>query len=309
MGEKRTKVTVIGSNSYIARNLIKQLDQNKFKVKCYDYQEESLDGDKAYTQVNIIRKDEIEKIDVDCDLIFLFSGKVGTSIGFEKYEEFINLNEIGMINVLDWMVKRKSEARIIFPSTRLVYKGKKDIALKETSEKEFKTIYAMNKFACESYLNMYKKMFGIAYSIFRICIPYGNTIKNANYYGMIEFFLNKAKNKEDITVYGDGMQKRSFIHITDLCQLLIKGALEKRCEGEVFNLGGPDTLTVMEVAKGIAKLYGVKVKAIEWPKQALQLESWDTIFDSSKIEGLINYSYQYTYSKWLQEDKKAYEKS
>lgn len=295
----KTKVSIIGANSYIARNLMTVMKLEEFQVQLYDYQESSLDNYSNYTQVNIMHSESVNQIDVDCDILFMFSGMTGTSNGFDQYESFIDLNEKGLLNVLKRLTDQRSKAKIIFPSTRLIYKGVKNVALTENAEKEFKTVYAINKFACEKYMEMYKNAYDIKYCICRVCIPYGNMVERVSSYGTIEFFLSKALKKENITLYGDGLQKRSFIHIYDLCQMMLMAALDRRCEGEAFNIGGPDTLSILQVAESIASKYNVHVEHLEWPLLTLKLESGDTIFDSSKIENILGYRYQYNYAQWI----------
>ena len=75
-------------------------------------------------------------------------GKTGTITGFGNYEEFIDINEKALLNILNEYRNQHSSAKIIYPSTRLVYRGD-DMPLKEDAVKEFKTIYAINKYACE----------------------------------------------------------------------------------------------------------------------------------------------------------------
>lgn len=94
------------------------------------------------------------------------------------------------------MKESGSTARIVFPSTRLVYKGQQNVLLKEDAEKAPNTIYALNKLACEYMLAMYQKAFGIHYTIFRICVPYGSLIKSGTSYGTLGFFAKGQKSAE-----------------------------------------------------------------------------------------------------------------
>ena len=72
-----------------------------------------------------------------------------------------NEEPIGLLNLLDHLKTLEHKPKIIFPSTRLVYKGKIGIDLTESSEKEFKTIYASSKYNGELYLNMYHNLYNI----------------------------------------------------------------------------------------------------------------------------------------------------
>jgi len=180
-----------------------------------------------------------------------------------------------------------------------VYKGKRNKPLKEEDEKEFKTVYAMTKYACEEYLKMYHRLYGIQYTIYRICIPYGNMIDGKLSYGTLNHFITKARHGDPITIYGDGSQKRTFIRINDLSRVLIKGAINTRTNNCVFNIGGGDVLSIRDVAEQIGKHFNVFVESIPWPDEAEKIESGDTIFDSSKLDKILNYQYSYSFKLWL----------
>lgn len=128
------------------------------------------------------------------DTNYFFTGKTGTLDGFTNYDAFIDINEKSLLAFLNEYVRQESKAKIVFPSTRLVYKGA-DYLLKEDSQKEFKIIYAINKFACEHYLEMFHRNFGVKYVIVLLCLPFRTFIPEASSYGMAEFMIATAKEK------------------------------------------------------------------------------------------------------------------
>jgi len=293
------KTVIIGANSYMARNLIKVIeDRSDIEITAlYDYQDKNLDCSSLYQQINILDLNAFKTINLKADQIFYFSGKTGTAAGFDQYDSFIDVNEKGLLNLLTVYREQQSRAKILFPSTRLVYKGKKGL-LKEDSENEFKTIYAMNKFACEQYLNMYASVYGIKYCIFRICVPYGSLISGASSYGTAEFMIDRAQRGENITLFGDGSVRRTLTYINDICETLISGALSSDCENDIFNIGGED-YSLSKMASMIAKKYNVSVEYNEWPEIALKIESSDTVFDSKKLDNIIKYERKMTFKKWI----------
>ncbi len=220
-------------------------------------------------------------------------------MGFDQYQGFILANEIGLLNILNHHKNCKSKARIVFPSTRLVYKGQKNVFLSEDAEKEALTIYAQTKLACESYLKMYQHNFGIEYTIFRICVPYGNLIDASYSYGTLGFFLNNAREKKNITLYGDGVQKRTFTHIEDIIACITQPIELEATKNKVINIGSNDNLSLLEVANLVAEKYGVGVDFVPFPEEALKIESGDTIFDDMLQKKLINYNYKNTLSDWI----------
>lgn len=295
----KRRIAIIGANSYIARNVIHvlQKDYRDSEVLAYDNTEQQADDFEYYAQLDILSEASIKKIDFSVDIIFMFIGKTGSMNGFDEYHTFIDINEISLLNVLNEYRRQNSRAKIIFPSTRLVYKGKKGLQ-DEAAEKEFKTIYAINKFACEQYLEMYHRMYGVQYSIFRICVPYGTLIPGAASYGTAEFMLSKALKGEDISLYGNGSVRRTITYIGDLCRTLIEGAAADECVNDIYNIGGED-YSLKEMAELIAKKYCIGIKYVDWPDKVLKIESGDTVFNSSKLEQIINIENKKTFSEWI----------
>ena len=292
------KIAVLGANGYIARNLIYilQNDYRDYKLFLYGIEGKSIDGHNNYTQVDMSRVEETHKIDLDCDIVFMFVGKTGSANGFDDYDSFIDINERTLLNLLSEYREQGSKARIIFPSTRLVYKGKTG-PHKEDAEKEFKTVYAINKYACEQYLEQYHRVYDVQYTIFRICIPYGTLIEDASSYGTAEFMLSKATRGENISLYGDGSARRTLTYMGDICNTLIEGALSEKTANDVFNIGGED-YSLKEMAELIADKYGVGIDYVSWPEVALKIESGDTVFDDTKLRDRVDVSYKMSFSKW-----------
>lgn len=296
------KVIIIGANSYIARNLLYVLKKREPKchIDLYDFAEKQIDGEKNYHAINILDKESVTKIDMTCDIIFMFVGKTGSSNGFDIFDTFIDINERSLLNVLNEYRRQNSRAKIIFPSTRLIYKGKRG-ELKEDAEKAYKTIYAMNKFACEQYLEQYHNVFNIVYCIFRICIPYGTLISNATSYGTAEFMLSKATRGNNITLYGDGEVRRTLTFMGDLCNVLITGAFNEACINDVYNIGG-ENYSLKEMGELIATKYGVGIDYIEYPEIERKIESGDTVFDDSKLQSICPIKYHKKFEEWCKQN-------
>ena len=293
------KIAILGANGYIARNLIYVLmrDYPDYAIYPYGIESNSTDQLDNYVPVDMTDKESVKKINLSCDIVFMLVGRTGSANGFDEYDSFIDINQKALLNLLNEYRRQKSNARIVFPSTRLVYKGSK-VPQREDAEKEFKTVYAINKFACEKYLEQFCRVYGVKYTVFRVCIPYGTLITGASSYGTAEFMLSKAVKGENITIYGDGQVRRTLTHIEDLCATMIKGAFSEKCENDVFNIGGED-FSLIEMARLIAKKYDVGVDLISWPDISLRIESGDTVFDSSKLNARINYARIHKFSDWV----------
>lgn len=222
----------------------------------------------------------------DYSAILFFAGMTGTEKSFTDAERFLDVNEHGLLNLLTRLAPLGARApKVIFPSSRLVYKGA-DHPLTEDAPKEAKTVYAANKLACEYLLQAYRVRYGIPYAVIRICVPYGNIV-SANYsYGTVGFFMKQAEKGGPITLYGDGSLRRTFTHVEDICSAVC--VLAESAVAGVFNVGGED-LSLLEAARIVAEKNGVEVAFAPWPTEALAMESGSTVFDSSKLKRMIGW--------------------
>ena len=272
-----TKCAIIGSMGYIGRNLYVYLSSQDCQIDCYDIHPKSIQPN--YTQIDITQRESLHKLNINVDCIFLIGGLTGTSVSFDKYKDFVEVDLVGVLNILDYVRKSEFRPRIIFPSSRLVYKGS-DKPLKVIDEKEPKTIYAICKLAAEHSLAAYANAFDIPYTILRVCVPYGSLIDGEYSYGTVGFMLQKAKAGEDITLFDGGQYKRTFTNMKDLCKQFYKAGISAKAKNRIYNITG-DTYTIREVADFISTKYNISIKEIPYPEQEKKLETGNTFFEDN----------------------------
>ena len=292
------KAAIIGADSYIARNLIRINQAYGYAdTALYGRREKHADHVEGYRKIDPNRQEELEKAVSDCDVIYFFVGKVGTIQGFDNPDDFLDTNEKLLFRLLNACRAVGTKGKIVFPSTRLVYQGNES-AVTEVAEKQFLTPYAMQKYACEQYLGMYRHMYGIRYCVLRIGVPYGTLVQPVSSYGTLDFFLKQARDNRQISIYGDGKQRRTFTYIGDLCHILWRAGLDPNCVNDVYNVGGED-LSIGAVAEQVAAATGATVVRRPWPAEALKVESGSTVFDSQKLDGLLRYEPTVTVEQWV----------
>ena len=140
----------------------------------------------------------------------VFIGKTGTVQGFEDYKQFINVNEIIFLNILQAYVEMNSKSLIIYPSSRLIFKSNEEGLVAEGAELRMRSIYAVTKYAAEKYLEIYKDVYGINFVILRICTPFGTLLEDFGNYGTFEIFKKQAQNEKKVRLFGDGEQKKNL---------------------------------------------------------------------------------------------------
>jgi len=296
-GAKPTRFAVLGANGYLGRHLAAHLQAEGHSVHGYDLQPSCALPDLPYQPLDVTNLPQWDSVDTDVDAVFVFSGLTGTHQGFDDYAQYLHANELGLLHLLDLLRRRGHRPRVVFPSSRLVYRGRPE-PLEESAPKESKTIYAANKLACEGFLQAYHAAFGIPYTVFRICVPYGNRWKGPYSYGTTGAFIRMAREKKVITLYGDGGLRRTFSHAQDICSQICACALRPDTRGEALNIAG-EAFSLQQVAEWIAERFDAAVDHIPWPDRETAIESGDTVFDDTRIRALIPSPLQFTLQKWI----------
>lgn len=295
--EKNKKCIVFGANGYLGKHLVFFLEKLGYHVIASGRQ--NINNINNFIEVDISDKNQLLNLNWNVDFVFVFAGITGTFNGFDNYEKFNQVNEISLLNILNAIRNSTYRPQVIFPSSRLVYQGK-DYPLKEDDLKEANTIYAANKIACEYLLKAYQNAFDIDFTIFRICVPYGNLLGTDYSYGTTGFFIKQAKTNKVINLYGDGSLRRTFTHIEDICNQIVNTISLPKSKGEIYNIGGED-LSLSEVANLIATKYKAKINYVPWPEMDLKLESGSTVFNASKIMANNGICNNHKIKLWIQQ--------
>lgn len=291
---------VFGCNGYLGQHLVHYLLHEKNeKVSGFDLGDAFKGKDDiAYQKLDVTDANAFSEVTQGFDRIFYLTGLTGTEVSVTSFETFIEVNELGLLRLLERVRSFPKAPKILFPSTRLVYKGVAGIPLSEDAEKEFKTIYASSKFNGEQYLEMHRNLFGLDYTVFRICVPYADLVESGQSYGTVGFFLAKAIKGENISLFGDGELRRTFTHVWDVCRQMVDVGSLPASSGGTYNIDGED-LSLKEVASAIAAKYNVGLSFLPWPETALKLESGDTVFDARRIRALFPITLTHRLEKWL----------
>ncbi|ARV13807.1 NAD-dependent epimerase/dehydratase family protein [Polaribacter sp. SA4-12] len=193
--------------------------------------------------------------------VFHFAAVVGVKRTLEN--PLLVLEDIkGFENILN-LCKNTNVTKVYFSSSSEVYGEPFEIPQNEhTTPLNSKLPYAIVKNLGESYLKTYQQEFGLDYSIFRFFNTYG---PNQSEDFVIPKFLNLALNNEDISIFGDGLQTRTFCYIDDNIDTILKIHNNSLLDNEVINIGNDIEITVLELAKSIIEITKSKSKIIHLP--------------------------------------------
>ena len=206
---------------------------------------------------------EIEKImkEIDFQYIFHYAALVGVQRTLDNPLDVLNDIE-GFKNILE-LSKMSSVKKIFFSSSSEVYGEPVEFPQNEiTTPLNAKLPYAIVKNVGEAYLKSYFKMFGLKYTIFRFFNTYGPA-QSKDF--VIKKFITQALSNEDLTIYGDGSQTRTFCFIDDnidvTCEIFEKNLMDN----EILNIGNTNETSVLELANLIIRLTNSNSKIIHLP--------------------------------------------
>ncbi len=299
MSNVAEEVILLGADGYLGRHVGQVLKQNERPFLAVGRREVSVDHHEPYLTASLSDLRSLVPALQAARFIYFFAGRTGTLDGFDRPDEFLNTNERGLLHLLNLIRQTDNRPRLVFPSTRLVYEGDSSRPLPENAPKHCRTIYAMNKLAGESYLRMYADLYGLPYTVFRICVPFGNSMPENNSYGTIHQFVAKARKGENLTIFGEGEQRRTLVHVEDLARIILEASHLLETKNSIFNVGGSDTLTITQVACKIAKQFGVDVTHIPWPETQQHIETGDTVFDDALLRQMYEPLYKWSFGRWV----------
>ncbi len=258
-------IIITGGNGFIGTSLAKRFSSKGHKVFLLDLKKKlnktNIHKNIKFFNTDITSLNSLKKVKIPKNCVLLHcAGQPSAAVSFHKPYDDHKKNILGMMNIINFSHENKVQ-KIIFASTFNVYKENlRSARLKETSECEPKSLYAISKLAAENYLRVYGDYLGLKWNVLRMFNIYGpgQDRKNKNL-GMISIFLNMAKNSRKVTVKGSLKRFRDFIYIEDVIEAWYKLALDKKNYNQTFNLGSGKKTTLNTLFENIQKTLKKKI--------------------------------------------------
>lgn len=258
------RILVTGGAGFIGSNLCRKLLEKGNFVICLDNlftgKEKNISSLKNNTNFKFVNHDVIEKFDENIDEIYNLACPASPIHYQEDAIKTLKTSVLGAMNMLE--LAEKYNAKFLQASTSEVYG---DPLVHPQVENYWgnvnpigiRSCYDEGKRCVETLASDYHRERSLDTKIVRIFNTYGPNMAPDDGRVVSNFILQALRN-QDITIYGDGSQTRSFCYIDDLIEGLIK-MMASNLSGPV-NLGNPSERTIHEFAKLIIKLTDSKSK-------------------------------------------------
>ena len=264
------KILVAGGAGFIGSHLCKKLIEDNNEVICLD---NLFTGSLANIKIlqnnknfKFIQHDVEEPIDLQVDKIFNLACPASPPHYQYNPVKTIRTSVVGMANLLE--LAKKCNATILQASTSEIYGNPLEHPQKETywgnvNPIGIRSCYDEGKRCAETLMSDYHRQYGIDTKIVRIFNTYGRNM-HPNDGRVVSNFIIQALKNEDITIYGEGNQTRSFCYVDDLVNALIKMMNTPDFCGPV-NIGNPSERTILQLAELIIQLTKSSSKIIHKP--------------------------------------------
>ena len=211
--------------------------------------------------VNLLSDLSSVMLSYNFDYVFHFAAVVGVIRTQENPIDVLNDIE-GIKNVLN-LSKNTTVKHVYFSSSSEVYGEPVELPQNELrTPLNSRVPYAVVKNLGECYFRSYWQSFHLPYTIFRFFNTYG---PNQSTDFVVSRFLAAALKNNDITIYGDGSQTRTFTYVDDTVDVCVKIFEDQLLANDVINIGNDELITIKDLAEQVIKITNSISKIIYLP--------------------------------------------
>lgn len=277
------KLLSLGADILIVDSLIPTYGGNLFNVE----------GVKDRVRINIADVRDRNGMDYlvrGQDYIFNLAGQVSHIDSMKDPYTDLEINCRSQLSLLEACRHNNPEVKIVFAGTRQVYGVPDYLPVDEKHLLHPTDVNGINKMAGEWYHILYNNVYGLCATSLRLTNTYGpRQLVKHNRQGFIGWFIRLAVDGEEISIYGDGTQKRDLNYVDDVVRAFLLAAASEEANGQVFNLGG-EPFSLLEVAKLLIELSPqASYRLVLFPPEKKRIDIGDYYGDYRKIKALLGW--------------------
>ena len=252
-----TKKTVLvtGGCGFIGSHIVEALVQREYKVRILDnLSTGSLEnlaaisrGDLEILIGDVTNKIQVEEVMEGCEYVFHEAAISSVPESLKDPVGTRKVNYNGTLNVLE-SARKHGIRRVLFAGSAAVYGDEATLPKKESMDPFPLTPYAVDKLASELMGHVYTKNFGLEF----VCLRYFNVFglrqdPSSLYSGVISIFCDRVRQGLAPIIYGDGLQSRDFVHVSDVVAANLLLMEHPNATGRTFNVGKGVATSLLDI--------------------------------------------------------------
>lgn len=294
-------ILVTGGCGFIGSNLVDELVKQGHKVAVVDdlssdaHDKFYFNKEAGYHHYSINDTFLLEKIfkAYKPQTVFHLAAEARIQNCVDKPTKALETNTLGTQNVLQFS-KSYGTKRVILSSTSAIYGLNETLPQVETLPPNCLNMYSYSKLFSEGLCKLYSDLYQLDTACFRYFNVYGHRQPvRGPYAPVIGVFSRQKKAGEAMTVVGDGLQTRDYVHVSDVVKANI-AAMNKQepLNGEIMNIGTGESFSVLDIAKMMKGVY-TNVP----PREG---EARNTQADFTKATKLLNWKSEYKLETYME---------
>jgi UDP-glucose 4-epimerase len=225
------------------------------------------------------------------DYIFNLAGSVSHLDSMTNPERDLALNCDAQLTLLEACRSFNPHVKVVFTSTRQVYGKPVYLPVDEQHRVDPLDINGVHKLAAERYHLLYQRVYGMRAVCLRLTNTYGpRQLMNHDRQGFIAWFIRKAIDGDVIELFGEGRQRRDLNYVDDVVEALLLAGASEKAEGQIFNLGGEEPITLAELAEELIDITGQgSIRFVPFPPERQLIDIGNFHSSYRKIESVLGW--------------------
>ena len=253
----------------------------------------NLDGYEDRVRINVadVRGHGIEYLVRGHDVLFNLAGQVSHIDSMTDPFTDLEINCRSQLWILEAVRKSNPGVKIVYAGTRQIYGKPQRLPADETHPLQPTDVNGINKISGELYHLVYHSVYGIRASSLRLTNTYGprQLIRHSRQ-GFIGWFVKKVVLGEEIEIFGDGLQRRDFDYVDDVVDAFLRVGASDAVDGEVFNLGGDEPVSLVDLVKLMIEIVGRgSYRIVPFPPERKRIDIGDFYSDSGKLRRVLGW--------------------
>ena len=186
----------------------------------------------------------------DVDVVFHEAAIVSIRASVDGFKRDADVNFMGTLELLERMRGRGVRKAIIASSMAVYDDSPTPVPLSESAPTIPISPYGVAKLAAERMWHLVCAQLGIESTVLRYFNTYGPNQTPTPYVGVITIFINRLLRGELPVIFGDGEQRRDFVHVDDIVSANL-AVLDGKAAGRTFNVGTGRATSVNDIARGL----------------------------------------------------------
>jgi len=284
-------ILVTGGLGFIGSNFIRHmlnknhcqiinLDKVTYCANFENLKDAEKNANYKFVKGDICDKNIVGKLVKKVDVIINFAAETHVDRSITAPGDFIKTDVFGTYVLLE-AARKFNIKKYIQISTDEVYGSIRKGSFKETDSLNPSSPYSASKASADHLVSSYFDTYGLPILITRSSNNFG---PNQYPEKLIPLFITNLLDGKKIPVYGDGLNVRDWVYVLDNCEA-VNLVLDKGKTGEIYNIGGGNEKTNIEIARALLKELGKEKSFIEFVKDRMGHDKRYSL-DCSKLRGL-----------------------